>query len=333
MSLPSKSLAVQFLEFGAPLEKVNVVEQPVRPPDAGEILISMKVASINPADINLIEGTYGYKPQLPAFAGLEGVGIVEAVGAGVTRWKAGDAVRPPEGTGLWQQFITVKEADCLRLPDGLPLEQAAMIYVNPPTAWRMLHDFVSLKPGDWIIQNAANSAVGQSVIQIAQAKGWKTVNFVRREDQVAEIKALGGDIVLIDEPDAKKKLVEAGGKISIKLGLNCVGGESATRLADCLDKSGTLVTYGAMSKQSLKLPNGFLIFKDLSFRGYWMTAWYKKASRDEKEKMLDEIGELVRAGKFAIKVQQKFSLNAVKEALAAVQGESRKGKILLDIAA
>jgi len=331
MSLPDKSLAVQFSEFGVPLEKVNVVEQPVRPPETGEIVISMKVASINPADINLIEGTYGYKPQLPAFAGLEGVGIVVAVGAGVTRLKEGDAVRPPEGTGLWRQYITVKEADCLRLPAGLPLEQTAMIYVNPPTAWRMLHDFVSLKPGDWVIQNAANSAVGQSVIQIARAKGWKTVNFVRREDQIAEIKELGGDIVLIDEPDAKKKLVEIGGKISIKLGLNCVGGDSATRLADCLDKSGTLVTYGAMSKQSLKLPNGFLIFKDLAFRGYWMTAWYKKATREEKEKMLEEIGELVRAGKFAIKVQQKFSLGSIKDALQAVQNGSRKGKILLDI--
>lgn len=332
MSLPTKSLAIQFSEFGVPSEKVRVTEQPVREPGAGEILIQMQAAPINPADINLIEGTYGYKPTLPAFAGLEGVGTVIAVGSGVSRLKEGDAVRPPEGTGLWQQFITVKEADCLRLPSGLPVELAAMIYVNPPTAWRMLHDFVQLQPGDWIIQNAANSAVGQSAIQIAKAKGWKTVNFVRREDQIAELKALGADIVLVDEPDAKKKLLEQAGKISIKLGLNCVGGDSATRVADCLDKNGVHVTYGAMSKQSLKLPNGFLIFKNVAFRGYWMTAWYKSATREEKEGMLAEIGTLIREGKFKIAVQEKFPLGKIQDALAALQAPGRTGKILLDLA-
>src|SRR5205809_6950831 len=125
-----------------------------------------------------------------------------------------------------------------------------------------------------MIQIAANSAAGRAVIQIAHALGYKTANVVRREELIEELRTEGGDVVLIDGENLRDEVKEATGDAPIRLGLNAVGGESALRLMICLDASGTFVTFGAMSLQPLKSPNGLLNFKDLRFRGIYTNKTY-----------------------------------------------------------
>lgn len=323
--------AIRIHEFGAPLEQVRVEDIEAPDPGAGEVLIEMLAAPINPADINLIEGTYGVRPELPAVVGNEGVGIVKKAGGGVPLAE-GTMVKPPEGFGAWRQYGTAKAEDCVPYPEGLPAEQAAMLYVNPPTAWRMLHDYVDLQPGDWVIQNASNSGVGQSVIQICKAKGIHTLNLVRREELVDELKAIGADIVMIDDDSFREKWKEVKAQAGkIRLGLNAVGGDSAIRIMSALEKGGSHVTYGAMSKQPVKIPNKFLIFSDLEFRGFWMTPWYRKASIQDRATMLAEIGALMREGKLSMKVEKTFPLTGIKSALERAMQGSRGGKVLLDL--
>ena len=118
----------------------------------------------------------------------------------------GTQVILPHDLGTWREACVVKADKLVAVPDEIKPEQAAMLKINPLTAWRMLHDFVVLQPGDWVIQNAANSAAGRAAIQIAHELGYKTVNVVRREELIEELRAEGGDVVLVDSENLRDEV-------------------------------------------------------------------------------------------------------------------------------
>lgn len=313
---------------------LRLVPAQTSPPGPGEVTLRLLASPIHPADLNLIEGRYGLRPELPAIPGNEGVFEVLAAGAGTQGPPLGARVLLLSKTGSWQEQLNARAEDCLNLPDGIDPLQAAQLRVNPATAWRMLHDFVKPEPGAWVLQNAANSAVGRCVIQLAKALGLKTASLVRRAGLIAELESLGGDLVLEDTPEAgkilKAKLQENEAKPL--LALNAVGGDSAATLAKSLAPGGTLVTYGAMGKKPLTLPNGLLIFNDLRAAGFWITRWYRHAPRAEAGMML---GHLARASVrkiWHLPVEKTFPLTAWPEALARAAASGRSGKVLFKTA-
>lgn len=324
-----KSVTVVCIrEVGSPLDVVRVENWELPGLQPHQVVVEMKAAPINPADINVLEGRYIVRPALPAVIGNEGVGVVSECGSAVTNLKPGQRVIAPARMGSWCEAFVADADELIPVPSDIPVEQAAMLAVNPPTAWRMLHDIVPLKPGDWVIQNAANSGVGRSVIQIARAKSWRTVNVVRRKELVDELKAEGGDVVITDEQPFAKQVREWTGGAELLLGLNAVGGDSAREVSKALSAHGTLVTYGAMSKQPILVDNGSLIFKDVRFRGFLITEWYRLASRQEKEAMLGEIAALIRSGKLKSPVEKTYRLADAKEAIRHASQDKRGGKIL-----
>ena len=323
-----KVSAIVYHEYGNPVETVRVEERDLPELQAGEVRIEVKAAPINPADLNTIEGKYPVRPALPAVPGIEGVGVVAEIGQGVSQLKTGSVVLLPHGLGTWREAVVVPEKDLIEIPADAPLEQAAMLKINPPTAWRMLHDFVTLKPGDWMIQNAANSGVGRATIQISQALGIRTVSVVRRPELVDELVAEGADAVLLEGDDLKERVKAATGGAKILLAFNSVGGESALNLANTLANGGTIVTFGAMSKQPLRIPNGLLIFKDLRWRGFWLTRWYQNAGREERDAMFASLVPLLLNGKLKSKIEKTYPLTQAKEAIARALEGKRDGKIL-----
>jgi mitochondrial enoyl-[acyl-carrier protein] reductase / trans-2-enoyl-CoA reductase len=324
-----KVTAIVYGEYGTPADVLRIEEQELPAPQAGQALVEMRAAPINPADLNTIEGKYPVRPELPATPGVEGAGVVTVVGPGVASVKVGDMVLLPHRVGTWREASVVAADDLSVVPAGVPVEEAAMLKINPATAWRMLHDYVDLKPGDWVIQNAANSGVGRAVIRIARALGLKTVNIVRRPELIEELQAEGGDKVLVDSPDNAKQLRD----LKIALALNAVGGESAVNIANALRTGGTVVTYGAMSRQPLKIPNGLVIFKELRFRGCWVTAWYQRAGVEEKREMFGKLFGLVRDGVLKTKVERAFPLSDWREAIDRAGQGQREGKIIFRMGA
>ena len=279
----SKNISAAVYEtHGNPADVLQVESRPWPTPAADEAVVKMRAAPINPADLNQIEGKYPVRPELPATPGFEGAGIVVELGAGVKSLTSGALVILPHNIGTWRDAVAVKAEELVVVPEGIEPVQAAMLKINPLTAWRLLHDYVDLQKGDWLIQNAANSAAGRDVIQIAHELGYKTVNVVRRAELIDELRAEGGDVVLVDGDNLREEVKSATGGASIRLGLNSVGGDSALRLANCLAPGGTLVSFGAMSLQPLKIPTGLLIFKDLRFRGIWINKWYDNATPSER---------------------------------------------------
>src|SRR5438552_8027707 len=259
--------AAVYETHGNPAEVLHVESQRWPTPGAGEVIVKMRAAPVNPADLNQIEGKYPVRAELPATPGFEGAGVIVDVGTKVKGLTSGSLVILPHNAGTWREAVAVNADELVVVPEGIKPVHAAMLKINPMTAWRLLHDYVDLARGDWLIQNAANSAAGRAVIQIAHELGYKTVNVVRRSELISELRAEGGDVVLVDSEKLRDEVKDATSGAAIRLGLNAVGGESALRLANCLAFGGTLVSFGAMSLQPLKIPTGLLIFKDLRFRG------------------------------------------------------------------
>ena len=325
--------AAVYETHGNPADVLHVESRPWPTPATGEVIVKMRAAPINPADLNQIEGKYPVRAELPATPGFEGAGIVAEVGPNVTNVAVGALVILPHNVGTWRDAVAVKADELVVVPAGIEPVHAAMLKINPMTAWRLLHDYVDLARGDWLIQNAANSAAGRAVIQIARDLGYKTVNVVRRSELIGELRAEGGDVVLVDSENLRHEVEDAIGGPPIRLGLNAVGGESALRLANCLAPGSTLVTYGAMSLQPLKIPNGLLIFKDLRFRGIWINKWYDNATPAQRMEAFQQLFEMAKRGLLQTKVEKAYPLSEAKTAVAHAARGQRSGKIIFEFAA
>lgn len=323
--------AARYHRTGNPTEVIQVDTVVSTPPGAGQVAVQMLWAPINPADINMLEGKYGEARPLPDVPGNEGAGRVISVGDGVPESWLGRTVLVDRES--WREHGNWDLQGMIPVPSDLDPRHASVLRVNPPTAWRMLHDFAELKTGDWLVQNAATSAVGRAVIEIAKDRGWKTLNVVRRAEAADELHSLGADAVVLDGDSMADEAKSVLGGAKPVLGLNAVGGVSATRLAGLLAPGGTLVTYGAMSKEALKIPNGFLIFRDLRFCGFWLTRWLKSADARARDEMFAEIFRLAGEGRFAPRVAREFPLAEVKEAVAVATSGTASGKVMLRLGA
>jgi trans-2-enoyl-CoA reductase len=323
-------LAAVYERHGNPADVLHVESRPCPTPGAGEAIVKMRAAPINPADLNQIEGKYPIRAELPATPGFEGAGVVIDIGANVTNIAPGALVILPHNVGTWRDVVAVKADELVSVPAGIEPVYAAMLKINPMTAWRLLHDYVDLEKGDWLIQNAANSAAGHAVVQIAHGLGYKTVNVVRRAELIDELHAEGGDVVLVDGENLREEVKAATSGAPIRLGLNAVGGDSALRLANCLAPESTLVTYGAMSLQPLKIPNGLLIFKDLRFRGIWINKWYDNATKQERMEAFRQLFEMAKRGLLKTKVEKAYPLTEAKVAVTHAAQGKRSGKIIFE---
>lgn len=321
---------LRFHHNGLAKEVLRLESLPLLPLKSDEVLVEMRMASVTVADLCMIKGLYGISPKLPAIPGHDGVGIVLEVGKEVHGIDIGQHVIAPKRIGTWKATFVAKACEMIILPSSLPFTQGALLSVTPPTAWRMLHDFVPLYPGDWIIQNAANSAVGRAVIDIANYYGWKTINLVRRKEWVDELAEAGGDIAILEDDIDLDLIEQITNGARPKLALNVIGGKSAALLSKMLDDGGTLVTYGAMGNEPLTIEPSELIFRNIHHVGFWRTFWMQQASRNEIEAMFMEINRLATEGMFQAPIEAIYPLKEYLKAIEHAKRKSRKGKVLLD---
>jgi len=318
--------ALTFADYGEPPNVLSLHGHSISPPHSNLMTIRFLASPINPADINQIQGVYPSKPTFTtalstpnpiAVAGNEGVAEIIALGDKVKAegYKKGDWVfMKGPGFGTWRTHATATTDQVVKLDDsmreGISAIQAGTVSINPCTAYRMLVDFDTLQPGDWFIQNGANSGVGRAAIQLGKKWGLKSINVIRaRDDTAAEDKlkadltALGADVVITDAElqsqgirDRAKEWTN-GGRAPLRLALNCVNGKAATAMAKLLSPSAHFVTYGAMSKQPLTLPASMFIFKDIHFHGFWVSRWSEKNPSDKLATVSDVL-DMVRRGEF-----------------------------------
>ncbi|MDH4580864.1 alcohol dehydrogenase [Pseudomonas sp. BN415] len=311
-----------------PQDVIEAVEFELPPVGAGQALVKVLAAPINPSDVLTLTGEYGMLPPLPAIGGNEGVGEVVEVAADVTNLKPGQIVLLPVGCGTWRTHLIADAKQLIPLPSADP-KQLAMLTVNPPTAYLMLRDFVELQAGDWVIQNAANSGVGSYLIQLAKIRGLKTINVVRRDSAVASVQAEGGDAVLVDGPDLPKRVREVTGGAPVKLGIDAVGGASTDHLAASLAEGGVLVNYGRMSGEPCQVNPGSFVFRDVTLKGFWLARWFRQATPQQQMQLFGELIQLIASGKIKARIAATYDISQIKEAVAAAARGERDGKIVL----
>jgi NADPH:quinone reductase-like Zn-dependent oxidoreductase len=323
--------AIQIEAFGNPAEVLKVVEiADVGAPGESEVVIALEASPINMSDLLMISGRYGYRPKLPSVMGTEGVGRVIAVGGGVKHLKAGDRTLVPYPAPAWAERIKTDASRLRPLPGG-DVNQLAMLGINPPTAYLVLTGYVTLPRGSWVIQNSANSGVGRALIAIAKSLGLKTVNVVRRDEVVAEIKSIGGDVVLVDGPDLAKRVAAETGKAPIALAVDGVGDTSTTNLLGCLAEKGVHVFYSTISGKPSVVPATQLIFRDISMRGFWLANWFNDAKPDQITEMYDRLAPLVASGAIGAPIAGTYGFADIAEAVAVAA--KNRGKVLLTMPA
>src|SRR6266404_138881 len=146
--------AIVYETHGKPEEVLQLKTEPWPKPGADEAVVEMRAAPINPADINAIEGKYPGRREVPAVPGMEGAGVVVDLGANVSTIQKGALVILPHNLGTWREAVAIKASELVAVPPEINPIDAATLKINPLTAWRLLHGYVDLARGDWVIQNA-----------------------------------------------------------------------------------------------------------------------------------------------------------------------------------
>ena len=316
--------AIQLRAYGSPVEYTDVVEiNDIGAIKNDEVIIEVLYSPVNPSDLLLANGTYPIQPKLPSVIGGEGVGRVFSIGSSVSTVKPGDIVTIPFGTFAWSEKVVAKAADLIILPANIDLQQAAMLSINPPTAVLLLEEFVSLHAGDWIVLNAANASVSNTIIAVAKSKGIKTLGLVRRKEAIDIALKAGADVVLIDDENVVSEAKKTTHNAEIKLGLDAVGGKATNSIAQILANEGYLVCYAMMSREPISVSQINLIFRRIQIHGFFMyLPTYLPKLKDAKLQSL----KLLEQGKINVPIAEIYPPERVKEAL---QHTIRGGKVLL----
>ena len=316
--------AIQIREFGRPEDVVRIVDVPEPPaPGPGEVKVAVELSPLNRHDLLFASGAL-LQPPLPLVLGNEGVARIVEVGQGVGTVAVGDLVVLPLFAGAWRERLLLPAEGLFRLPDG-SAEQFSMLGSNPPTAGLILSEYADLEPGDWIVQNAANSGVGRSLIALAKARGFRTINLARDESVFAGLTASGAGIVHLDDAAAVEDARKEIGAARVALAVDAVGGSAGAGLLDLLSDGGSLVTYAAATGQPMPVSEPTLIAKRATVRGFSVTHY------DYATKVLPVIREaapLVASGALFVPVAAVFDLENIH---AAIQRLKRGGKILLKV--
>jgi len=301
-------------------------------PGAGEVVVDVEAAPINGADVLFAAGWFGVYPQVPAAMGAEGVGRVVEVGDEVDSALVGRrvAILPSFRFGTWATRTVVPAQNVVPVPEDTDALQLAMLSVNPATAYALLHDYVELKPGDWVGLNLANSAVGHYLIALARRAGFKTLAVVRREDAAEQVRRLGADVVVLDGDDLGERVGEVLGDAKLRVLFEGTGdpGQIA-QLVSAVENGGSVVAFSAVTGQPPVVPLADLIYRGISLRSFFILTWLQNTPRDRLEQVYGELSQLIDEGVIGAEVQATYPLEEYRKALQNAQETGRTGKVLL----
>ncbi|MGM0783627.1 MAG: zinc-binding dehydrogenase [Pseudomonadota bacterium] len=315
--------------FGEPTEVLTLGDSPTPRPGPGEVRIKTLLAPIHNHDLWTVRGEYGYKPELPAIGGSEAVGIVDELGEGVDSLAIGQRVAAASVHGTWAEYFIAPARMVIPMPDEIADETAAQLIAMPLSAL-MLLEFLQVQAGQWIVQNAANGAVGKTLAMLARARGVGTVNLVRRDAGVAELTSLGIDhVVSTAQPDWKDRVRAIVGETLAHAAVDSVGGQASAELISLLGENGVLVSFGSMVEGPMQIPSGEMIFKQATVKGFWGSKVSQAMSAADKRRMVGELLQRAVSDELSLPVAAIYDLAEAAQGAATTAKPGRQGKVLL----
>jgi NADPH:quinone reductase-like Zn-dependent oxidoreductase len=322
-------LALRYSQHGPPSEVLIPEKGPTPDPGPGEVRVQVQASPIDPLDRLILHGHYPLLLPLPATAGVEGAGVVSAVGDGVEGWEPGDAALLPVRLGAWAEEVVAPADELFKLPAGIDPVQAAMLRINPATALLLLTHFAAVEPGDWVVQFPGTSAVGQLVIQMAAQMGIKTVSILRNPDRAPALEALGADALVMEGENLAQRVEQATGGAEIRLALDAVGGKATHSLAQCLAPSGSIISYGALSRRQAQIGVDQTVFRDIRLQGFWLFAWNAAVGPQAELRVMEEVAGQVAAGALHTRIDSEFALSDYAAALERARSPECFGRVIL----
>ena len=321
--------ALMHHEFGNPAEVLSVQDVQIPEPAAGEVRVRTLLSPIHNHDLLTISGNYGFKPSLPAPSGSEAVGIIDAIGEGVSGLEIGQRVATGGTFGVWAEFFIAKAVALIPVSDAIPDEAAAQLVAMPFSAISLV-DSLNLKAGDWLVQNAANGAVGRLVAQLATARGINVIGLVRRSAGIEELAAQGiGNIVATDTEGWAERVLAIAADSPIVAGVDSVGGKASGDVLSLIAENGTLVVFGAMQSPVLELGSAAIIFKQVTVRGFWGSQVNASMQAEKRRELMGELFKHLTEGVLTLPVEAIYSFEEAGVAAQANFAPGRAGKILL----
>ena len=327
--------ALLFRTIGEPSQVLRLEEIEEVKPAQDEVLLHMLFSPVNPSDLHMVRGRYGYQPGLPASPGAEGVGIVLEIGAGVNALRVGDRVVCIGTWNLWRERAICKASNVVAVPDAITDEAAATSYQNPLTAWALTQSIRQLGDGDWLLQTAAASSVGRLVLQLSKVYGFRTINVIHRRTQAEIVRGLGGDeIVCTEDEDLRSRLQEITHERGIEYAIDCVAGEVGGEIVRNLAPSGMLVQFGALSSHRQTDPTKFLmpvlspklIYSAATVRGWWIPRWLETQSIESVSNVLTDLLSMIVDLRLTLPPTTIIPLERYQEAIAMADGGSSEGR-------
>jgi NADPH:quinone reductase-like Zn-dependent oxidoreductase len=331
--------ALVFRETGEPKSVLQLAEIATPQLAPGEALVRMLLTPIHPSDLHMLRGRYGYQPELPASPGIEGVGIVEAVGPGVQGPAVGTRVVFIHIWQTWREQIVCPVDRLVPVPNNLDDPAAATCCINPLTAWALTKSSHNLKEGDWLLQTAAASSVGKFVLQLAQQYRFKTINVIRRREQETIIRSVGGnEVICTDDEDLRARLENLTAGKGVERAIDCVAGELGAEIARNLAPAGTMLVYGALSSHRQTDPAKFimplfaprLIYSTATVRGWWLPQWVRSQPLAEMRAATSDLLTMLSTGALTPPATVRYSFKDFQEAVRLADGEAGQQKVLLD---
>lgn len=316
-------------KFGNPAEELSVEEVEAPTPGPGEALVRVLLSPIHNHDLWTVRGSYGFKPEMPARAGTELVGVVEALGEGVEGLSVGQRVASGGTFGAWAEYVVAPARGLVPVPDGIDDEAASQLVSMPFSAIALL-DSLELSEGDWLVQNAANGAVGRLVAQLAAARGVHVLGLVRRAEGVEELRAQGIEGVVATDDDGWRDRVRGiVGDAPVVAGVDSVGGSAAGDVVSLLGEGGVLVVFGAMASPTLEISSGDVIFKQVTVKGFWGSKVFPAMDAAKRTALMGELVTGIASGSLTLPVERVYPLEEIADAARANEEPGRSGKVLL----
>jgi NADPH:quinone reductase-like Zn-dependent oxidoreductase len=323
--------AIVCEQWGDPQQVLQVRDVPPPACGSGQVRVRMLASPINPSELFMVRGLYGYQPPLPCIPGFEGVGVVEE-GHGLLAWRVKArrvAVLNSKG-GNWAEQVVIPARQAVPVPDDIPDEQAATFFVNPASAVVMTRHVLRIPAGAWLLQTAAGSALGRMVIRLGVKHGFRTINVVRRRDQADELTRLGGTAVVVSpEEDIVERVKALTGGTGVPFAIDAVGGETASACVRALRREGRLVLYSSLSGEPVRFEPRALMVGDKRIEGFWLSEWAQRQGALGMLGLFRQITALLREGVATTEVGATFPLEQVRDAVREAETPGRKGKVLL----
>jgi NADPH:quinone reductase-like Zn-dependent oxidoreductase len=324
--------------MGEPSEVLHLQTRPIPQPGPGQVRIRVAAVPVHASDLHTVRGRYGFIPEFPTVPGIESVGVIDELGSGTDSLTVGQRVITIGVKSTWQEYVVADAGQVLPVPTGMTNSTAAQVLANPLTAVILTGDELDVRPGEWLLQTAAGSTVGQSVIQLGVHVGFKTLNVVRRRSAVEEILALGGTAVICTEDeDLRERVADIAGHEGVSKAIDCVSGQVGADVSRALAPHGELVVYGALSthrqteadKLTIPVFARSLIYEAKTVRGFWLFRWFSETPKDRMAAAIERTVQLADSGALRVPEGQPIPLEKFSEAVYLAEAPAHGGKPLL----